>query len=92
MVGASRSGKSFLFNFLLSYMQYSGSSEIDKWVNSGTTLHGFNWKGTATHDKDGIFLWSQPFIGQDQSGEEVAILLMDTHGLFIAYQTNVLIS
>lgn len=45
-------------------------------------LKGFSWRGGSERDTTGILMWSEPFIVKRSSGEEVAILLMDTQGAF----------
>lgn len=41
-------------------------------------LDGFSWRGGAERDTTGILLWSQVFKVTTPSGEEIAVLLMDT--------------
>ena len=47
------------------------------------SLTGFSWKSGSKPDTNGILMWSKPFIRViPTTGEEVAILLMDTQGAF----------
>ena len=51
--------------------------------NKEESLIGFSWKSGSKPDTNGILMWSKPFIRRiPTSGEEVAILLMDTQGAF----------
>lgn len=43
---------------------------------------GFKAKGGSDRVTSGIWLWSEPILTTNKSGEEVAILLMDTQGTF----------
>ena len=50
-------------------------------------LEGFSWRGGSDRDTTGIMMWSEPFIVPMRSGEEIAILLMDTQGAFDSEST-----
>eukprot|EP00607_Mallomonas_marina_P007644 CAMPEP_0182423034 /NCGR_PEP_ID=MMETSP1167-20130531/8918_1 /TAXON_ID=2988 /ORGANISM="Mallomonas Sp, Strain CCMP3275" /LENGTH=536 /DNA_ID=CAMNT_0024601619 /DNA_START=70 /DNA_END=1677 /DNA_ORIENTATION=+ len=118
MVGAFRTGKSFMLNLFLRYLRngsVSDSSEswmiaegdsisegnANEWVRvskSGETsasssdssneaeLHtqsSFKWRGGQERQTTGVWMWSEPFIRHVEGyGGEVAILLMDTQGMF----------
>jgi atlastin len=43
---------------------------------------GFEWKNTITPVTKGIWMWSKPFIFKNSVDEEIAILLMDSQGVF----------
>jgi atlastin len=45
-------------------------------------LSGFSWKHGYAADTKGILFWPDVFLHDDESGEKVAIILMDTQGLF----------
>lgn len=45
-------------------------------------LKGFSWRSGTKRDTTGIIMWSDAFLHDLESGEKVAILLMDTQGLF----------
>lgn len=80
IAGAYRQGKSFLLNFLLSYLRHNGRSS---WIeDTGTPLNGFNWRPGSTRETAGILLWNEVFLMTNSKGEEVAVLLMDTQGTF----------
>lgn len=46
-------------------------------------LRGFSWRPGATRDTTGIIIWSDVFLHKhEMTGEEIAIIVMDTQGLF----------
>ena len=45
-------------------------------------INGFEWRGGNDRMTTGIRIWSEPFVEKTPSGQEVAILLIDTQGLF----------
>ena len=120
VVGAFRTGKSFLLNFFLRYLRHkNGDASVDvdlfseEWMteeglelaegnmndtnskkscdnddgqSDGTSKASFAWRGGQERQTTGIWMWSEPFIrrikSSDGSTQEVAILLMDTQGMF----------
>ena len=104
VVGAFRTGKSFLLSWFLRYLnhQENENSNLDensntqdenesntetKWYDKEATLgnEGFNWRGGADRNTTGIWMWSKPFLlPRNQSGtkENIAVLLVDTQGMF----------
>jgi atlastin len=48
----------------------------------GTRHTGFHWRAGNERQTEGIWLWSSPFVRRLPSGEDVAVLLMDTQGLW----------
>jgi len=86
VAGAFRKGKSFLLDFYLRYLTNyddTGSSSSSSWLGANDErLTGFPWKGGSERFTTGILMWSEPFIVKKPSGEEVAVLLMDTQGSF----------
>jgi len=44
----------------------------------------FAWRGGEKRETTGVWIWSEPFIRKTSAtnGKEVAILLMDTQGIF----------
>ncbi|RWS30437.1 atlastin-2-like protein [Leptotrombidium deliense] len=80
IAGDFRKGKSFLLNFFLNYLRYEMKGD---WLTGhNEPLKGFSWRGGSERDTTGILMWSEPFIVKSGSGQEVAILLMDTQGAF----------
>lgn len=102
IVGAFRTGKSFLLNFILRFLRHGKYGELSEdWMTAeggdmldgngneiinntldSTDLKGsFVWKGGQKRQTTGMWMWSEPFMKQcEQTGEEIAILLMDTQG------------
>ncbi|CAE7492805.1 atl, partial [Symbiodinium microadriaticum] len=101
VVGAFRSGKSFLLTFFLRYLRHGNPDNIsDSWMTmSGDNMDegnvsgseadisvkssGFAWSGGQERQTTGMWMWSEPFFRKVASyPEEIAILLMDTQGMF----------
>ncbi|XP_047736170.1 atlastin-2-like [Hyalella azteca] len=80
VAGAYRKGKSFLLNFLVKYCINKGSPN---WLGDlSQPLEGFVWSGSMKGQTTGIEIWSKPFFFTKRTGEEVAVILMDTQGTF----------
>jgi atlastin len=45
-------------------------------------LKGFSWKSGVERHTTGIVFWSDVFLHTTEDGEELAIILIDTQGLF----------
>jgi len=100
VVGAFRTGKSFLLSWFLRYLHHleqelkpSSISETttegvdggDPWYNKFQTLgsDGFDWKGGTERNTAGIWMWNRPFfITPSGSDQPIAVLLVDTQGMF----------
>jgi atlastin len=89
VVGAMRTGKSFLLSWFLLYLQHLKETDDDtckggNWYDHYQSLgnRGFNWRGGADRNTTGIWMWSEPHFVKKKSGENVAILLVDTQGMF----------
>lgn len=120
IVGAFRTGKSFLLDLFLRYLRYhekyADDAEHDKpedadgkaaWLFSNDSLEGnanlnapdfhaindaddssrtgFKWRPGRERQTTGIWLWSRPFmlpLPGGKPGEKIAVLLMDTQGMF----------
>lgn len=80
VAGAPRSGKSFLLNMFLKYLR---SNSKEDWLSDRRVLvEGFPWKGGSKRYTTGIWLWNEAFLVKTSQGDEVAVLLMDTQGMF----------
>ncbi|VDD74386.1 unnamed protein product [Mesocestoides corti] len=80
VVGTFRKGKSFLLDFFLRYMY---SKDKTNWLGDpNEPLTGFHWRGGADRDTTGIHMWSEVFLVKLSSGEEVAVIFLDTQGSF----------
>lgn len=94
VVGAFRTGKSFLLSWFLRYLKHSqiaqkseSGSGDKKWYDNEVSLgnDGFHWRGGAERNTTGIWMWSEPFLSsRETSGvkEDIAVLLVDTQGMF----------
>ncbi|XP_063915861.1 atlastin-like [Zophobas morio] len=86
ITGTFRQGKSFLLNFLLRYLdlKYKKKISVDKnWLSVGDSkLTGFEWRSGKERHTVGILIWSEIFLAELPSGEEIAIILLDTQGTF----------
>lgn len=98
VVGAFRTGKSFLLSWFLRYLHYHSQVSGDftaktldsepstKWYEKFKSLghDGFGWRGGAERNTTGIWMWSHPFILPLASNqtEKIAVLLVDTQGRY----------
>ncbi|CAO1390923.1 unnamed protein product [Diamesa tonsa] len=92
IIGAFRKGKSFFLDYCLRFMyaNYKSianpSNELQNktgWMGpEEQPLQGFSWKSGVKRDTTGIIMWSDVFLHQNEFGEKLAIVLMDTQGLF----------
>jgi len=85
VVGKFRTGKSFLLNVFLRYLNHLESGGLvsdESWLTNESTLAGFSWRNGESPDTIGILVWSHPFILKSRNGEETVILLVDTQGSF----------
>jgi atlastin len=92
IAGASRQGKSFLMNVILHYMEELEKSGcgVDPWdrIASLHSLDGFHIENRNVRDTIGFWMWSKPFVFKQSNGQEIAILLMDTQGVFDKFSTK----
>ncbi|KAH8034681.1 hypothetical protein HPB51_000360 [Rhipicephalus microplus] len=85
IAGACRQGKSFLMIFFLRYMY---RKEKENWIgHPGEPLRGFGWKHSRERQTSGIHQWNEVFLVPTSDGQEVAVLFMDTQGLFDSKST-----
>lgn len=114
VVGAFRTGKSFVLDLFLRYLRHAShgrmlkpdgaqdeSTEVWKaWVMEGVTgsgegklegnsnieetygEKGFSWRAGRKRNTTGIWMWEKPFIRKSQTGEDIAVFLIDTQGMF----------
>ncbi|XP_065207999.1 atlastin-3-like [Planococcus citri] len=92
IAGAFRKGKSFLLGFFLRYMNYfkqtGGRDSNSSWLgDENTPLKGFSWRGGSKRDTTGILMWSEVFCVTLPTGEEVAVIFLDTQGTFDSKST-----
>lgn len=54
-----------------------------EWIGgSNEALSGFSWKSGSDRHTTGIIIWSDVFLYDAPNGDKIAIILMDTQGLF----------
>ena len=78
VAGVFRSGKSFLLDMMLRYLKASDKSN---WMDE-PSARGFPWQSGRQRHTDGILIYPEPFPVTLPTGEEAAIVLMDTQGTF----------
>jgi atlastin len=99
VVGAFRTGKSFLLSWFLRYLAHlqdshdeedntdtaTTSDTTEPWYSKFDSLgnDGFDWKAGSERNTTGIWMWQHPhIIKTGKSGEKLAVLLVDTQGMF----------
>ncbi|KAI9908452.1 hypothetical protein PsorP6_003123 [Peronosclerospora sorghi] len=114
VVGAFRTGKSFVLDLFLRYLRHASPGPLlgddehadswQAWVREGVTgsgddklegnanvtpaqtggaaARGFSWRAGRKRNTTGIWMWETPFIRQSRSGEDIAVFLIDTQGMF----------
>lgn len=104
VVGAFRTGKSFLLSWFLRYLEEhcvrnvsddgadkvnaTGNDQNDgkKWYERVQTLNqhegSFDWRGGTERNTTGMWMWSEPYFLSRENGEDIAVLLVDTQGMF----------
>lgn len=58
----------------------------------GGAHHSFEWRGGHERMTTGIWMYSEPFIHESVNGEKIAVLIVDTQGLFDNETTMLLTS
>ncbi|XP_070509052.1 atlastin-like [Chironomus tepperi] len=93
IIGAFRRGKSFFLDYCLRFL-YANYPSINNpnnpldnqqnWMGNGEEpLRGFTWRSGTKRDTTGIIMWSDVFLHTlELTGEKIAIVVMDTQGLF----------
>uniref|UniRef100_T1JZM6 GB1/RHD3-type G domain-containing protein n=1 Tax=Tetranychus urticae TaxID=32264 RepID=T1JZM6_TETUR len=80
IIGDNRKGKSFLLNYFLRYLQ---RYDQEDWLGDpNEPLQGFPWKQGTEKVTVGMVLWPEPLVITKKDGTKIAVLLMDTQGLF----------
>ncbi|CEG35335.1 atlastin-like protein [Plasmopara halstedii] len=114
VVGAFRTGKSFILDLFLRYLRHASHGRMLKpdgtqdenaevwkaWIKEGVTgsgeeklegnsnvkqtygEKGFSWRAGRKRNTTGIWMWEAPFIRKSQTGEDIAVFLIDTQGMF----------
>jgi atlastin len=90
VVGAFRTGKSFLLSWFLRYLyqvqadQKSDATNTEPWYERIESLgnEGFEWKAGSDRNTTGIWMWSHPHFIETGKEHPTAVLLVDTQGMF----------
>lgn len=99
IAGELRTGKSFLLNFFLQYLNYRSShaaatltlNDVDAvannlqshpWLRDLKANSGFHYRPGTVRDTIGISMWSKPFLITKPGGKKLAVILMDSQGLY----------
>jgi atlastin len=92
VVGAFRTGKSFLLSWFLRYLKYLETKDDDDdktdsaepWYKTIESVgnKGFDWKAGSERNTTGIWMWSHPHLIKNAAGDKIAVLLVDTQGMF----------
>ena len=77
VLGAYRTGKSFLLNLMKQYLQKNGAKDWLSGTIDGESKSNFRSKHQEDRVTTGLWVYSQPFLVG-----ETAVVLMDTQGLF----------
>ncbi|XP_070508821.1 atlastin-like [Chironomus tepperi] len=93
IIGAYRKGKSFFLDYCLRFL-YANYSSINHPNNSTSNpknwmgdksdpLQGFSWRSGSARDTTGIIIWNDVFLHTiAETDEKIAIVVIDTQGLF----------
>ena len=90
VVGAFRTGKSFLLSWFLRYLEtkcvaITADDGEKKWYQRVQKLNqhegSFDWRGGKERNTTGMWMWSEPYF-LPRGEETVAVLLVDTQGMF----------
>jgi len=91
VVGAFRTGKSFLLTWFMAYLDLlkeSGSTEElvsgdKKWFEKIESIENdaFHWRGGSERNTTGIWMWSNPHFVK-KGDENMAVLIVDSQGMF----------
>lgn len=81
--GAYRKGKSFLLDFMLRYLysNYVHHNCSNLLGDEDSPLTGFSWRSGSEKETNGIVIWNDVFL-VDNKDSKLAVLLMDTQGVF----------
>ena len=94
VVGAFRTGKSFLLSWFIKYLQFvhaqqqlvdkpegsSTANPLKRWYEELDSIgnNGFDWRAGSDRNTTGIWIWSEPY----QISKNKVVLLIDTQGMF----------
>ena len=90
IAGEFRKGKSFLLNFFLQYLEHRrnytlnlfGGNNLSPWLKDVEKSKGFRFMAGRNRETTGIILWNEPFLIRMKNQKNLAILLIDSQGLY----------
>jgi len=88
VVGPFRTGKSFLLNLM---SRYFAAEDKDLWLggeDEPVDLKEFAFKSGPKRETTGMLVSRRVHVAKDENGEDVAVLLADTQGLFDSLTTQ----
>lgn len=58
--------------------------DVSDWLeeNKNGNMRGFKWRAGRKRETTGIWMWSEVFTYDFENGEKIAIILLDTQGIF----------
>lgn len=80
-----------LFKIALSFFLKYKTHDVADWLgehDNTTKLDGFKWRGGRNPETMGIWMWSEIFTHDFENGEKVAIILLDTQGIYDSRSTE----
>ncbi|XP_037032933.1 atlastin-like isoform X2 [Bradysia coprophila] len=82
VAGAVQCGKRFLLNFFIRYLhaQYK-RHDMTEWMGN-TVPEGYDWQNERKRKIVEIWMWSEIFTHDYENGDQVAIILLGTQGIF----------
>ncbi|CAG7703983.1 unnamed protein product [Allacma fusca] len=83
--GSSREGKSYILNFFLRYLKCQGTGNWWDLILSPGEM--FTFKSGRERQTIGLDLYSEPFIVSTKYESKLAVLLLDSQGLFDEHTT-----
>jgi len=88
VVGPFRTGKSFLLNLM---SRYFASEDKDQWLGGDgepVDLKEFAFRSGPKRETTGMLVSRRVHVARDENGQNVAVLLADTQGLFDSLTTR----
>ena len=82
VAGVYSSGKSFLLNLFIRYFLAEDKRNWFESQNKKLKLSGFKFSSGCRRETTGIYICDKIFISKTKDGDDVAVVLMDTQGIF----------